>query len=180
MGPMPADRRKGLIDALGGSASDAELDQVRAVVDLGLDALVFAATASGAPAALALARASNEVAAESEAGRTLTAESFTALVDMEGRGELSATQSKAVLRALLESGGGDPATLARQMGFEALGAETLSSVVSDVIGANPKEWARYVEGDDKLTGFLTGAVMKATSGQANGKDVVTELRRRRG
>jgi aspartyl-tRNA(Asn)/glutamyl-tRNA(Gln) amidotransferase subunit B len=181
MGPMPADRRLAVINALGGSASDAEADQVRAVVDLGLDALVLAAAGAGAPAALALARASNEVAAESGAAGALTAESFTALLVMEGSGALSATQSKAVLHALLEQGGGDPAALAKEMGFEALGADALASVVADVIAAHPDEWIRYVEGDDivkkKLTGLFTGAVMKATSGQADGKAVAAELRR---
>ena len=78
MGPMPADRRAALVEALGGSASEAETDQIRAVVDLGLDALVSPRSPAGAPAALALARAANEVAAESEAGLALPAESFAA------------------------------------------------------------------------------------------------------
>jgi aspartyl-tRNA(Asn)/glutamyl-tRNA(Gln) amidotransferase subunit B len=66
------------------------------------------------------------------------------------------------------------------MGFEALGADTLSAVVGEVVEAHPDEWGRYVEGDDKLTGFFTGEVMKATKGQANGKEVAAELRKRRG
>ena len=73
MGPMPADRRAELVALSGGSASEAEVDQIRAVVDLGLDALVRAAVEAGAPAALALARAANEVAAEGEAGLALPA-----------------------------------------------------------------------------------------------------------
>ena len=35
MGSMPADRRAALVDLVGGSASEAESDQIRAVVDLG-------------------------------------------------------------------------------------------------------------------------------------------------
>jgi aspartyl-tRNA(Asn)/glutamyl-tRNA(Gln) amidotransferase subunit B len=53
-------------------------------------------------------------------------------------------------------------------------------VLDDVIAAHPDEWARYVAGEDKMTGVFTGAVMKATSGKANGKEVAAELRRRRG
>ena len=68
LGPMPADRRAELVGLLGGAPSEAAADQIRAVVDLGLDPLVRAAVAAGAPAALALARAANEVAAEGEAG----------------------------------------------------------------------------------------------------------------
>jgi len=99
---------------------------------------------------------------------------------MESGGRLSATQSKAVLRALIERGGGDPAAVAREMGFEALEADALSAVLDDVIAAHPDEWGRFVEGEDKLMGMFTGEVMKATSGKANGKEVAAELRRRRG
>ncbi len=60
------------------------------------------------------------------------------------------------------------------------GRTRLGAVLDEVIGAHPDEWARFVEGDDKLMGFFTGAVMKATSGKANGKEVAAELRRRRG
>ena len=59
-------------------------------------------------------------------------------------------------------------------------SDTLGSVLDEVIAAHPDEWARFVEGDDKLMGFFTGAVMKATSGKANGKEVAAELRSRRG
>ena len=55
----------------------------------------------------------------------LDAESFASVLAMESGGQLSATQSKAVLGALLERGGGDPAALAKEMGFEALGSDTL-------------------------------------------------------
>jgi aspartyl-tRNA(Asn)/glutamyl-tRNA(Gln) amidotransferase subunit B len=180
LGPMPADRRAVLASALGGTPTDAETDQIHAVVDLGLDALVTAAADAGAPVALALARAANEAAAQSEAALGLDASSFATVIAMESGGQLSATQSKAVLGALLERGGGDPAALAKEMGFEALGSDTLGAVLDEVIAAHPDEWVRFAEGDDKLMGFFTGAVMKATSGKANGKEVAAELRRRRG
>ena len=183
LGPMPADRRAALAAALGGEPTAAEVDQISAVVDLGLDALVTAASGAGAPTALALVRAANEVAAQPEAGARLDVGSFTSLLALEAGGKLSATQSKAVLAALLERGGGDPAAIAKEMGFEALAADTLSTAVDEVIAANVDEWTRYMEGDEgeqkKLTGFFTGKIMQATSGKANGKDVAAELRRRR-
>ena len=180
LGPMPADRRAAIATALGGDPSAAEVDQINAVVDLGLDALVNAASGAGAPASLALVRAANEVAAQSEAGLRLDAGAFASLLTMEAGGALSATQSKAVLAALLERGGGDPAAVAKEMGFEALSADTLGAVLDDVIAAKPDEWARFVGGEDKLQGFFTKEVMQATSGKANGKEVAAELRRRRG
>ena len=180
LGPMPADRRAVLVSALGGAPSAAETDQIHAVVDLGLDTLVTAAAESGAPIALALARAANEIAAQGEAALQLDPNTFASVLEMESGGQLSATQSKAVLAALLERGGGDPAAVAKEMGFEALGSDTLGAVLDEVIGAHADEWARFAEGDDKLMEFFTGAVMKATSGKANGKEVAAELRRRRG
>ena len=94
---------------------------------------------------------------------------------MEAGGTLSATQSKAVLSELLAAGGGDPAKVAMEMGFEALGADTLAGAVADVVAAHPDEWARYVGGEDKLTGFFTGKVMGATAGKANGKEVAGRI-----
>ena len=207
LGPMPADRRAELVGLLGGASTGAAADQIRAVVDLGLDPLVRAAVTAGAPAALALARAANELAAEGEAGLILAqaanelgpgADSpFTTIVVMESGGTLSPTQSKAVLSASVQAisadikGGAsvtaaiarsDPAALAKEMGFEALEADTLAAVVTDVIAKNPEEWARLVGGDDvtkkKLRGFFTGEVMKATAGKANGSEVAAELGRR--
>ncbi len=179
LGTVPSERRAALVEALGGAPSDAEVDQLRAVVDLGLDSLVRAAADAGAPVGLALARAANEVAAQSDAAARLPVESFAALLQMESGGQLSATQSKAVLGALLERGGGDPARVAQEMGFEALEPDVLGSVLDDVVSAHPDEWARFRDGDDKLMGFFTGRVMQATSGKANGKEVAAELRRRR-
>jgi aspartyl-tRNA(Asn)/glutamyl-tRNA(Gln) amidotransferase subunit B len=105
---------------------------------------------------------------------------FASTLVMESSGKLSATQSKAVLGALLERGEGDPATLAKEMGFEALSSDALGAVLNEVIAAQPDEWARFVAGEDKLMGFFTREVMNATSGKANGKEVAAELRRRRG
>ncbi len=180
LGPMPAARRDRLAAALGGAPSDAETDQIRAVVDLGLDGLVRAAADAGAPVGLALVRAANEVAAQPEAGLRMDPATFAALLSMESRGQLSATQSKAVLGTLLEQGGGDPAVVAKEMGFEALAADTLAAVLDEIIAAHPDEWTRFVAGDDKLMGMFTGEVMKVTAGKANGKEVAAELRRRRG
>jgi aspartyl-tRNA(Asn)/glutamyl-tRNA(Gln) amidotransferase subunit B len=98
---------------------------------------------------------------------------------MEAGGTLSATQSKAVLAALLESGGGDPAAVAKEMGFEAMASDALGGVLDELIAEHADEWQRYREGDNKLSGFFIGKVMAATSNKANGKDVIAELERRR-
>ena len=73
-----------------------------------------------------------------------------------------------------------PARIAAARGFEAMSEDSLVTAVAEAVAAHPDEWARCVDGDDKMKGFFTGAVMKATSGKANGKEVAAELHRRRG
>jgi aspartyl-tRNA(Asn)/glutamyl-tRNA(Gln) amidotransferase subunit B len=183
LGPMPAERRDGLADLLSDGdegPSGAHRDQIVTVVDLGLDELVTAAVAAGVGAPLALARTANEAATRADAARRLDRGAYVALLTMEAAGSLSATQAKAVLGELLEAGGGDPASIAARLGFEAMSEDSLASTVGDVVSAHPDEWGRYREGEDKLAQFFIGQVMKATKGQANGKAVVAELQRLKG
>jgi len=179
VGMLPAERRARLA-ALLGSPTSQQTDQLQAAVDQGLDDLVVAAVEAGAPAGLALVRAVNELAVDLVAARALDPGSFAALLQLEQSGALSATQAKTVLAALRDAGGGDPGAIAKSKGFEALSEDMLEGVVRDVVDAHPDEWARYLEGDEKLAGFFTGQVMKATSGKANGKAVAAELQRLRG
>jgi aspartyl-tRNA(Asn)/glutamyl-tRNA(Gln) amidotransferase subunit B len=185
LGLLPAARRQRLVDLLeaDGAGRDAQLQQVGTVIEHSLDDLVVAAVAGGVPSALALARTANEAAREPEAARRLDPDAFSALLTLEHEGSLSATQAKALLSDLLEAGGGDPTALAAARGFEAMSEDSLAATVAEVIAAHPDEWARYREGGekaDKLTGFFTGQVMKATRGQADGKAVASELARLRG
>ena len=97
---------------------------------------------------------------------------------MEGRGELTATQAKQVLAELLENGG-DPAAIAAERGFEALAGDAVAAAVDEAIAANPDQWAKYKDGNDKVAGFFVGAVMKATGGKASGAEVTRLLQERR-
>jgi aspartyl-tRNA(Asn)/glutamyl-tRNA(Gln) amidotransferase subunit B len=182
MGPMPAVRRARLVELLDGAGERAEsqVDQVATVVDLGLDDLVTTAVAAGVTPALALARTANEAANDADAARRLDPGSYVSLLTMEASGSLTATQAKAVLADLLAAGGGDPAAIAAAKGFEAMSEDALATAVAEVVAAHPDEWGRYRDGEDKLAGFLTGAVMKATRGQADAQAVGAELRRLRG
>ena len=184
VGPMPADRRAKLAGLFGPELpTGTRAGQIATVVDLGLDELVLAAVAHGIDPARALARTSNEAAAEASRARHLDVASYTELLHLEQDGKLSATQAKAVLADMLDEGG-EPADIARRMGFEALAADDLASAVGEIIEDHPNEWARYCGGDEKeqkkLEGFFIGKVMQATDNRANGKAVTEELRRRRG
>jgi aspartyl-tRNA(Asn)/glutamyl-tRNA(Gln) amidotransferase subunit B len=118
-----------------------------------------------------------------EGAQALDPGKLAALVTMETRGELTPTQAKAVLAELVATGE-DPAAIAKAKGYEAMGADALGVAVDAVIAANAEQWARFVDGDDKvrgrLTGFFVGQVMKATKGQADGKAVTALLRERAG
>jgi len=183
MALMPAARRRRLSALISGDG-DAPLptsavEQVATLVDLGLDDLVVAAVGLGADSRLALARGANEAAQSAEEARHLDAAVFAELLGLEATGKLSSTQSKTVLAELLERGG-EPEEIARRLGFEALSEDDLGVVLDSVIAANPAEWERYVGGEDKVAQLLTGQVMKATKGRANGKAVAAALAERRG
>ncbi len=180
VGLLPAARRARLVELVAASAAPTpqQTDQVHVVVAQGLDELVVAAARSGAPAELALVRAANELAANLDAALRIEAGAFASLVTMESEGALTPTQSKAVLAEMLAAGG-DPAAIAAAKGFEALSEDSLSGAVREVVEAHPDEWARFVAGEEKLAGFFTGHVMRATGGKADGKAVAAELRRLR-
>ncbi|MHB8288004.1 MAG: Asp-tRNA(Asn)/Glu-tRNA(Gln) amidotransferase subunit GatB [Acidimicrobiales bacterium] len=184
MGPMPARRRERLVDALGEEAAGAAAfgsglhDQVVTVVELGLDTLVLDAVQLGADPRLSLSRAANEVAANLEGVARLSVDSFERLISLEAKGKLSATQAKAVLSEMLAKGG-DPTDIAKARGFEVLASSELAGVVAGVVNSHPKEWSRFVDGDEKIVQFFVGQVMKETRGKADGKAVLAELNRLR-
>ncbi len=169
---LPASRREAVAAATGAETSAMA---VATVVDLDLDRLVLGAVEAGADGRIALARASNEVAANAEGGRGLDVGAFTTVIKMESAGEITATQAKTVLGELLAEGGGDPKAIAAKHGFEAMDTSALDSIVDEIIAANPSEWQRYQDGDAKVTGFFVGQVMKATGGKADGKAVTAAL-----
>ena len=171
--PLPADRRQALAAAAG---VEPAAEVVVTAVERGLDAFVLDAAAAGADARTALNRAVHDL----PIGATAGVGPFAALVGLEAGGALTATQAKKVLEVLVERGGqGDPAALAAELGFEALGADALAAVVDEVVAAHPDDWGAYVGGNDKVAGMFVGKVMKATRGKADGKAVTALLQKRR-
>jgi aspartyl-tRNA(Asn)/glutamyl-tRNA(Gln) amidotransferase subunit B len=158
--------------------SQAQLDAVEVVIDLGLDPFVHEALDRGVEPSVALARAANELAAGIEYIDSFNGASFSATLLMEQNGVLSATQAKTVLAEVLAHGG-DPAAVAASLGFKQLSSDSLGATIAELITQFPDEWQRYRDGDDKLAQFFIGQVMKITKGQANGKAVIAELQTRR-
>ena len=176
LGTLPAERRRRLSDLADDAGQSRE--QIVTVVDLGLDPLVIAAHVAGADFRLALARAANEAAAKPEAALNLSPQAFASLIVLESSGALSATQAKQVLAEMLENGG-DPKEIAARLGFEALADDEVARLLDELVAANPNEWTRFLGGDEKVTQFFLGQVMRATKGRANGKVVAEELARRK-
>jgi aspartyl-tRNA(Asn)/glutamyl-tRNA(Gln) amidotransferase subunit B len=173
---LPAERRARVAERVG---LDPSADAVVTVVRQDLDGLVAAAVASGGDPRVALNRAANEVAAAPEAGRLLDPQAFAKLVSMEAAGQLTATQSKKVLAAMLE-GGGDPEKLAADLGFEALADEAVAGALDEAIAASPEQWQKFIGGNEKMANYFVGHVMKATKGKADAAAVTRLLIERRG
>ena len=167
--PLPAARRSELVAAGRGAVT---ADAAALLVERGQDGLVSDAIAVGADPSLAATRVANDLAVDDWSRVAST--SLAELIGMESQGRLSATQSKQVLVEMAESGEA-PEAIARRRGFEAMAGDDLSATVDQVIADNPDAWARYCAGDDaerkKLAGFLTGQVMRATKGRADGSAV---------
>ena len=176
--PLPAARRADLVAAGSGavSAADAAL-----LVERGQDGLVRAAIDAGADPAVTATRAVHDLAVDDWS--PVTSEGLAAVVAMETSGRLTATQAKQVLAEMAETGGA-PEAIAERRGFQAMAGDDLAAAVAQVIADNPDAWDRYCAGDDaerkKLAGFLTGQVMRATRGQADGAAVSRLLQEQSG
>ncbi|MBU6233595.1 MAG: Asp-tRNA(Asn)/Glu-tRNA(Gln) amidotransferase subunit GatB [Acidobacteria bacterium] len=177
MPPLPRQRRESLADLVN-DVTEAQRDAIATVVDLDLDDYVLAVAEGRGDVVLALARTANEIAADLSHRANLTHDAFVRTVAMEASGALSATQAKTVLKEILAAGG-EPESIVREKGFEQLSNDTLGTTIDEVIAAHPDEWQRFLGGDDKVSQFFIGQVMKLTKGQANGKAVVAELQSRR-
>jgi aspartyl-tRNA(Asn)/glutamyl-tRNA(Gln) amidotransferase subunit B len=173
---LPAERRRRLADAAG-----VDPDAVALHVAKGLDDLAHAAIESGADPQRVLTHVEHNLAEEAA---SLDPALLHKLVAMELEGAVTATQAKTVL-AEVAATGRDPEEVATELGFEAMDTSALEAVVDEVIAANPDEWAELAALDPsdkrtkKLTGFFTGAIMKATQGKADGKVVNAILAQRR-
>ena len=174
---LPAARRT----ALGDAAAAPTTGAVAIAVERDLDALALAAIGAGADAGRVLTHIEHNLAVEG--ADALSAEHLAALVQMETRGELTATQAKTVLAEIVETGG-HPAEIAKAKGFEAMTSDALEAIVDEVVAAHPDEWEQFRTGDDKargkLTGFFMGKVMQASKGQADGKVATALLRSKAG
>jgi aspartyl-tRNA(Asn)/glutamyl-tRNA(Gln) amidotransferase subunit B len=173
--PLPAARRAALAEAAGVGPTEAV---VGLLVQRDQDGLAVAAIEAGADAGRVLTHVEHDIPAEVTA--TFDPGALAAVVALEGERQLTATQAKKVLEVIAERGGSaDPAAVAAELGFEALDTGELEALVEEAIAANPDAWAKVLEGNDKAAGAITGHIMKATRGKADGKAVAAMLAARK-
>jgi aspartyl-tRNA(Asn)/glutamyl-tRNA(Gln) amidotransferase subunit B len=168
---LPAQRRRQLATVAG---LEPYHPGVVVAVDRHLDDLAAGAIDRGADAQRVLTHVEHNLAVEG--ADQLDPARLAELVGLELEGKLSATQAKTVLAEMV-SGGGRPADIAADHGFEALDANVLEGVLADIRAGKPDVWDEFVslpDGDKKLKklkSVFTGEIMKATKGQADGKVV---------
>jgi aspartyl-tRNA(Asn)/glutamyl-tRNA(Gln) amidotransferase subunit B len=172
---LPAARRTDLA-AAAGLATDSE--PVTVLVDRGQDDYVMAVGEAGGDVARAVVHVM-QAFAEEGAEPSVPPADVAALTKMELDGALTATQAKQVLADLLEAGGGDPAAIAAERGYEAMDTSALEAMVDAAIASEPAAWAKFCAGEGKAMGALVGAVMKASRGQADGKAVSQLLQQKK-
>jgi aspartyl-tRNA(Asn)/glutamyl-tRNA(Gln) amidotransferase subunit B len=172
---LPSERRRHLAAVAG-----VEPAGVALVVDRGLDELALAAIEAGADPAGLLKRIEHDLAVDGAAA--LDARDLARLIAMETSGALTATQTKQVLAAMIETGRA-PDEIAAERGYEAMESSQLEALVDQAIRDHPEEWSVFCGDDEKrrgkITGFFVGQIMKATQGKADGKAVTRLLLERR-
>lgn len=166
---LPEARRQALVQAGHStlSTSDAAL-----LVERGQDSLVMEAIAYGANPEMTVARVVNQLAVDDWAN--ITSKRLAKLITMGAEGKLSLTHVKKVLVEMLKTDA-EPEDIMQSQGLYLVDADSTAATVKQVIDSHPKEWERFCTGDDverkKMTGFLTGQVMRISKGRADGAAV---------
>ncbi len=159
---LPAQRRKNLMDILGSDANDAVILVEREHDAFAVDAIEL----GGVKESIAKYLINNLADGIGD----LSPKALAELTQMEANGDVTSTQARKILVELVANGG-SPGEIAEHLGLETIDADAIEKMVLELIGEHPNEWGRYRDGDKKVQGFFVGQIMKATSGQADGKIV---------
>ena len=159
---LPAQRRKNLMDILGTDANDAVILVEREHDAFAVDAIEL----GGVKESIAKYLINNLADGMGD----LSPKALAELTQMEANGDVTSTQARKILVELVANGGA-PGEIAEHLGLETIDANAIEKMVLELIVEHPNEWGRYRDGDKKVQGFFVGQIMKATSGQADGKIV---------
>ena len=157
---LPAERRKELLDLSGAKPSDIAL-----LVERNHDSFATETITSGGSPNQVIKHLVNNLP---DGLGQLTPQTLAQLAQMEEEAKITNTQAKKILEELVEQGG-NPSNIAAESGFEAIDTSEVENLVDELITSHSDEWERFCAGEKKVQGFFVGQIMKATSGQADGK-----------
>ncbi len=89
------------------------------------------------------------------------------LVAMVGQGDLSASAAKEVLAGMIEGEGSAREVAEGRDLLQMSDRGALDEIVASVLAGNADAVDRYRAGEEKVIGFLVGAVMRASGGKAD-------------
>ncbi|EKV32678.1 Aspartyl-tRNA(Asn) amidotransferase subunit B [Caenispirillum salinarum AK4] len=108
----------------------------------------------------------------------VSAKQLGQLIDLISDGTLSGRLAKEVFEIMIETGD-DPAKIVDERGMKQVtDTGAIEKAVDEVIAANPDKVAEVQGGKEKLLGWFTGQVMKATQGKANPQAVNDVLKKK--
>lgn len=99
----------------------------------------------------------------------LKPETLAELINLIDNDTISGKIAKEILPELLSKGGSARELVERKGLIKISDPNELSTIIDEVLAANPKELEQYRNGKTKLQGFFVGQVMKKTSGRADPK-----------
>lgn len=101
----------------------------------------------------------------------VSAENLGKLLDLMADGTISGRIAKDVFEIMADTGG-DPAAIVREKGLTQItDTSAIEAAVDKVIADNPGQVEQFKAGNQKLTGWFVGQIMKATQGKANPQQV---------
>jgi aspartyl-tRNA(Asn)/glutamyl-tRNA(Gln) amidotransferase subunit B len=166
---LPADRRARFINEYGLREYDAQvLTLTRPIADY----YERAAKASPDPKITANWVMGDLVGLLNAEGKSIEespipAEHIGELVGLIQSGELSGKLAKEIFPKMFSEGLAPKAIMERDGLKQISDTGALEKIIDEVLAANPKQVEQYKGGKTTVIGFLVGAVMKATKGQAN-------------
>ncbi len=185
MPELPASRRVRYVESLGLSAYDASVIVNDAAMSAAFDAIARV-DPSLPPKEIAnlvtgdygrAAKETPERTPDGLVGKASAAE-LGDLLRRVAAGDLSRANAKEVLSEHLETGQSIGVIVDRRGLHQISDSDALTSVVDEVLAANPAAVADVRAGKDQAIRFLVGQVMKATRGQANAEVAAAAIRRR--
>jgi aspartyl-tRNA(Asn)/glutamyl-tRNA(Gln) amidotransferase subunit B len=92
---------------------------------------------------------------------------LVALVELVGKGQVSQSTAKAVLKEMYDTGRSPAAIIERKGLMQISDAGMLEAIVERVLDENPDPLREYLGGKESIFKWLLGQVMRATRGQAS-------------